>query len=603
MVKLYLSDSKETLLVKISGDNFYELIEVLKEFRFQFREEYEGRTSVWVKNAIETKPALEKLLRVETFSISEEVFDRVEAKPETERFRVSFNEDLLMSPPVGEYQVEAIKRGIKQSRLYLAHKMGLGKTFIIISILNHLWEAKLIDKILIVAPPASVYNFRRELLKFNSFNLQPEEIYVANAKRRDPFQDNIKIVIMTYRTFLMLSDTAYKKKMGRSSKKYRTACLPIGDWGTERAIILDEAHMIKNRQARQTVALQLHKHYFKFRYLLSGTPYPRGIEDLYSQIKFLDGNLITEDYYDWLKTVAYLGDKWSEWGIASYNKRGVREFLERIDPWIIREFAEDNLNLPSHIKRQVYTEISDTQREIYRYYIRTFLEKSKAESGIIKVKEIYLNFSRISLALENPCILKGKIDPLGDPEFYKLVEHWNFKDHSKLEVLTSLLEKYVNEEGKKTIIWSSHPLTIKQLGEYYKKYNPIIIHGEMEIPLGVSKEEYRDSLVEKFKKDKKHKILIASSLMLARAVNLVEAPRAICFDRGWNFEIWEQLSKRNHRIGSTETVVLDSIILENTLEERLDRVLEKREDIDKNLLKYNSLSKEQWERLFEGHEI
>jgi SNF2 family DNA or RNA helicase len=232
-----------------------------------------------------------------------------------------------------------------------------------------------------------------------------------------------------------------------------------------------------------------------------------------------------------------------------------------------------------------------------------YMTDNKDKNGRLNTREMYLNFPRISLCLDNPCILKGKIDPQKEPEFYSMVEKWKFEDHSKLEVVTSLLEKFIDTEGKKTILWSGHPMSIKQLGEYYKKYNPILIHGEIEIPKGVTRDEYRDGLIEKFKKQKKHKLLIASYRMIARAVNIVEAPRAICFDRPWDFEIWDQMSKRNHRIGTTERVLMRPIVFENTIEERQDRVLENRERLDKDLFKYDSLSKDQWESIFEGKEL
>ena len=50
-----------------------------------------------------------------------------------------------------------------------------------------------------------------------------------------------------------------------------------------------------------------------------------------------------------------------------------------------------------------------------------------------------------------------------------MVDKWKFEDHSKLEVTTALLERFITDEGKKTILWSGHPMSIKQLGEYYKK--------------------------------------------------------------------------------------------------------------------------------------
>lgn len=603
MIRLFLSRDKQKLVVKISGDNFLEIKDCLKENWFKFQTEFEYQDMVWIKNITECEEALEELLKIEKFDIPEKIYQAMIKKPETEKFRIKYDPKLLGGTPLGDYQVEGIKQGIKQSRLYLAHKMGLGKSFITIGILNHLWHEKLIDKILIVAPTESIYNFRRELLTFNTFGLKKEEIYIANSMRRDPFQKEVKIALMTYRTFLMLSDDAYFKVFKKKSKNYRTACIDLDNWGNEKAIVLDEAHLIKSRSSRWTKALHLHKHHFRFRYLLSGTPYPKGIEDLYSQIQFLDPQLLSRDYHTWIKKVAFLGTRWSDYAIREYNEEGIKEFLEEVKPWIIREFTEDNLDLPDLYVQNVYAEISKKQEKIYRYFIKLVMENNKKKFGRINLREVFMNFPRIVLALDNPSILKGKIDPQLEPEFYKLIDKWKFEDHSKLEATTSLLKKYVEDEEKKVIIWSGHPLTIKQLGEYYKKYNPILIHGEIEIPKGVSREKHRDSLLEKFKKTKKHKVLIASYYMIARAVNIVEAPRAICFDRSWNFEIWEQMSKRNHRYGTTEDVFMRPIILENTLEERLDRILKQRASLDKDLLNYDSLNKEQWESIFGGKEL
>ena len=62
-----------------------------------------------------------------------------------------------------------------------------------------------------------------------------------------------KIIICTYRTFLMLSDDYYgyanPKKKGMV-KKYKKTTIPFNTWGTNRCIILDESHKAKNPKAR-----------------------------------------------------------------------------------------------------------------------------------------------------------------------------------------------------------------------------------------------------------------------------------------------------------------------------------------------------------------
>lgn len=605
MIRVGVSKNKKKITVKMGGDRFWDFKDILNDYQFQYNDTFEGESHIWTKTAVLAADALLELLDIENFKISDEVLQALNPEPETKFVRNPFEESLLKSKPIGDFQIRAIKQGITQSRLYLAHKMGLGKSFMIISILNHLMANGSIDRILIVAPTESIINFKRELLRFNTFNLKEEEIGIASTKNRTPFNDTNRVVIARYRSFLMISDDYYKKKTRKKKDigLYKTACIPFDKWGTSRAIVLDEAHLIKTSGARWTNALNIHKHFFEYRYLLSGTPYPKGIEDLYSQIKFMDDNLIPIPYSDWLPTIAQQGTDYSQYEINGYKEEAVKDFLKHIDRWIIREFTEDNLDLPERFVTNTYVEMNPAQRRIYQEFISYRLDQNISKNGRIVMREIFSDFPNISLALDNPSILKEKADSFDNPSLQALLKKWKFKDHSKVEALDSLLEKFVDEEGKKTIIWSGHPLTIMQLEEHYQKYNPIAIHGELKTPKGQTREDMRDELVERFKKNPDHKILIASYYMIARAVNIVEAPRSICFDRPWNFEIWDQMTKRNHRYGSTEDVFIKSLVIEESLDERLDRTLIQRERVDRELLEYRSLSKEQWKSLFEGKDI
>lgn len=603
MVKI-VSNERE-VGVKIYGPNFEVMKEILKENKFTFDlGPFEGETKVWRKKLYSAKEGILELRKIEVFNIDRDLLEAMEPQPETEFLRIPYKESCLRKEPLGDYQVNGIKRHSKQTRLLNAFKMGLGKTYTVISALNHLWDRDLIDRILIVAPTESLYNFKREILECATFPITEDEIYMANVENRDPFGSDCKVVIMTYRSFLMLSDEAYFRVKKKRAKNYRLACLPIDQWGTKRAIVLDESHKIKSTKARQTKVLHLHKHHFRFRYLLSGTPYPNGVADLYSQITFMDEGLIPETYHEWLETVAYLGNRWSDYAINSYKADEVENFLEKVKPWILREFAEGNIELPDQFIKKIYVGMNKKHREIYRRFIKYILTVSREEHGRIIMKEVYKKFPYVTLAVNNPCLLKGKEEfAVHDRYLASLIDSWKFEDHSKLDACTSLLERYINEEKKKVIIWTGHPLTNEQLKEYYKKYNPISIHGQIEVPKGMLKAEYRDQLLEKFKKDPKHHILIASFQMLSSAVNIVEAPRAINFDRSWSFLHWAQLIKRNHRIGSTEEVIVNPLIIEKTIEEKQDRVLEKRENLDQELLNRDSLSQKEWEELFEGVEI
>ena len=283
---------------------------------------------------------------------------------------------------------------------------------------------------------------------------------------------------------------------------------------------------------------------------------PNGLADWYNQMMFLDESIINNDYYSWLSTVASVGNRFSDYSINYYYKDKEAEFAKRIEPWVMREFTEGNIVLPELDIQRVYLRANKEQETIYHTLVKYVLSVLKEEDGVVIPKRVESKLPFIMQAVENPCLLKGKIDPLVSSTLYKLVDKWEFENHSKLPYLDALLERYVSE-GKRIIIWSGHPLSIQQLEAYYGKYNPVALHGELPLLRGESKAEMRNRVIDEFKYNDSHKIAILSYLMASTAVNITQSSRSIYFDRSFNSVYYSQSLKRNHRIGQTENVIVN----------------------------------------------
>ena len=520
------------------------------------------------------------------------------------------NPEYLKLPPIKgkapyeDFQLEGIKKAISVNRFYFADDMGLGKTYQDISALNHIFRRKNIDSVLIVCPSEAVYNWRVEIKTFFIDKVNDEDVYIADVKNRDPFNSGKRFIIMTYRTFLMLSDDAYYKKTGKRGVNYKKATMDLSVWGNNRAIILDEAHNIKNRKAKQSRALMLHRNFFEYRTLMSGTPYPNAIEELHNQIKFLDNKIQPKGFDSFVNSIAVVEDGRFGKQIVKYKRDKVQEFIESIAPIYIRRLSKDCLDLPEKIEKTIHIKMNDKQKKIYQeLVIREIKSISKDNDGELRVRDVLNKFPYLLLAMHDPKIINLKKDKKVISETIKdnfdtLIEKWNFKDNSKLEVCKSLLDKYIGEEGRKVILWSGHPYVIDSLKSYFSKYNPIAIHGETKFK---DKTKERNELLETFKHDPKHNLLIASYLVLKTAVNIVEATRTIYFDRGYDFVSFSQSSMRNYRIGSKEPVVENYLILDNTLETVQDFKLKQKADLNQMLMKRESLSQEEWKALFEGN--
>lgn len=617
MNKCWLSKDKNYFVIKISGSTFQSLLEMVRTNKFWYAftpddniNNGQCESNIWYKQIDYIEDFLFDVQSIEPLSMTEELKQRIDPDPETEYLRVCYNPNLLTAPPLAEYQERTIRQAIKQTRCYLAHKQGLGKTYMAFGILNHLWANDLVDRCLIVCRPEGVHNLKRELLRFNTFGLTEEDIYIVDVKNRDPFNSNAKVVISNYRSFLMVCSDTYKKEhKGKTlSAKSRVVKPPIdlSNWGEKgRVLFLDEAHSAKNRQAGQTKCLMKEAEFFRFRYLMSGTPYPNGVMDLWSQFKIMDPNIIHSDYNRWLDKIAFIGTRFSQYQFRAYKPGPVKSFLKKVEPWIIREFAEDNLNLPEQIVKKVYFELSPKQRKIYQKFV-VYVMNNVMENNSMKtvMREVYKQFAKVQQAVIDPCMMKGKFSEYDDPELIKLVDDWKFEDNPRVEMCDSILEDIFDRNpNSKVIIWSGHPATIQRLGEHYSKYDPVLVHGEIKAN-NKSRDEQISDIVDEFKNNSKHKILIASYYMIATSQNIIEANSTIYFDRPYDFVIYDQSRERNHRPTSMfDSIEVYNIIGEHTIEEKQDRVLDKRNDMDKELLNFDSLTKEQWKDLFEGKEI
>src|SRR4029078_1007421 len=99
----------------------------------------------------------------------------------------------------------------------------------------------------------------------------------------------------------------------------------------------------------------------------------------------------------------------------------------------------------------------------------------------------------------------------------------------------------------------------------------LIYHGG--VPM-----KQREPVLAKFKNDPDAHLLLMSYATGAVALNLQFAGSVFLFDRWWNPAVEDQAINRAHRIGCKSQVIVTKFISQDTIEERIDKVLtEKRE--------------------------
>ncbi|SFK80416.1 Helicase conserved C-terminal domain-containing protein, partial [Streptosporangium canum] len=141
----------------------------------------------------------------------------------------------------------------------------------------------------------------------------------------------------------------------------------------------------------------------------------------------------------------------------------------------------------------------------------------------------------------------------------------------KLARLEELAEEIV-EEGDKALVFTQYTEFGSLLQPYLTAHldRPVLwLHG------GLPKNR-REELVERFQHDDEPMLLLLSLKAAGTGLNLTAANHVIHVDRWWNPAVENQATDRAFRIGQSRNVQVRKFICVDTLEERIDEMIERK---------------------------
>lgn len=592
-----------------NSDVFQSIISILKENRCH----YKPARKYWEIPVIRYDRVLEALQDVDTIQISEADQRLIPAlaigEPEMHlaKSRLTFHGELLRWPPIPgkppfeDFQLRDILRSINRNRYGLFLDMGLGKAYIAAAIIAHLRYYKLADKVLLISSNIGAANMVHELKKF-IVDLDPNEVVcltkISRVKKKDReiFKPEAKIIITNYSTIRHLSDHYHSLTAKSKSKTYLKAPIPIEEWlgGKPGILLLDESHALGNPQSLQTKKIMMHAPFFEYRYEFTGTPADKP-EKLYSQLKILDPVLVHNlSFQDWTAEYNEVGNGFSSYAINpnGWKHDKLQQLNERlVKDYVIFRKGEDCLELPPNIIKKLYARMDKKHHSIYQAFVTTTLNDIKVRTGSLKARDIINAFPYMQMALDNPSLLLSHSSILG-VELHRTIEGFKFEnDSTKIEMLSDILSEKVDEQGERGIIWIYHPDTAHKLMKIYEKYNPLYIVGEIE-------DAERMPIIEKFKAQKEHKILIAGIPVLNTSVTITEATFQVYFERVYNFAQYWQSMARIHRIGQTKTTITYVLIYDESIDVALDVNLSNKDILNSKILSKEFLSLDEWKKIF-----
>lgn len=445
----------------------------------------------------------------------------------------------------------------------LADDMGLGKTLQTLAFLENLQSKNDLGSTLVLVPTSLVYNWMSEAkkftpsLKFVNFNSKEKHIVETALKE----EENV-IIISTYGLF-----TEHEEFFQQFN------------WNIH---IFDEAQNLKNIVTKRTTAARRLNANFKL--CLTGTPLENHLGEFYSLMDLcVPGSLGA--YEDFKKV--YVNP-------YTIDKEDIRFLKLKAKPLVMRRTKKEILTeLPDKTVSIMKIPFSEEQQKIYRDVALSWNEKVKAsinEVGEAKSQMIMLTaLLRLRQVCSDPSALPGV----------------NYKEEPpKVQLLVDTLESIV-DAGESAIVFTQfiHSLEriVKNLGD--KKIRVFAMDGR-------SSKAKREEMLQSFEKCEEGSVLVMTLKTGGVGLNLTKASYVFHLEPWWNPAVEDQATDRVHRLGQKKKVQVYRYIMEESVEEKIEKLKERKssyfkslfdaEDADEQvdlLKKSGGLSKEDFEYL------
>jgi len=580
--------------------HFSHIIALFKKYHFDF----EPLSKTWfTKSAIQASTIIDDLKAYDTIDATDSDYSLLEdfiypIENSIKKVKIPLDDEYFIKHPplIGKpnyetFQLDAIRRAVTQNKVILDISMGHGKSFIFSAALYHLMKKGLVDKCLIICRLEGMENIKLEMLKFMDGLLTEDDFAIVDTDHRE-IEDyfNKKVIITNYVTFRLTGkyydSLRVKRKKGEQVKKPKKPVINFSSWGDNRLLLLDESQEVNNHDSLQSHFIQLYASNFSRIINMSGS---LGYKFLhyYSHCKILIPETVPYSFSEWTSYVANKGTYFSDFAISDFKEHKIKEFKEKVLDKIQVTYR-NCIELPENKEEVIYVRMNDKLKKIYRSFLDSEIEKIKHSRGE-KGKDITGN----DLKNRFGSICQVASDPILLPPEQRI--GWKFTDSPKVEVLKSLLEKYVEEDNQKVVIWSVHPKILNELKEVLKKYNPIIIHGDKDTSVDTKD---RIAEIKKFQTDKNIKVALLSYVM-STSINLVEATRQIYFDLPLDSDDFNQSKARIHRQGQQNKVITNYLQYNNSVDIYVWEEILMAKDKTKNILSSKeSLSLEDYKNIF-----
>ncbi|MVN92062.1 DEAD/DEAH box helicase [Mucilaginibacter aquatilis] len=420
----------------------------------------------------------------------------------------------------------------------LADDMGLGKTIQTLALLQKNKEdAAAIGATctsLLIMPTSLIYNWINEAARFTPTLRMMVHTGAFRYKSPDVF-GKYDVVVTTY---------------GISRIDVELFKAFFFDY-----IILDESQNIKNPSSKSYQAVKQLKSRHKL--ILSGTPVENTVNDLWTQMSFINPGLLGSQQFFLNEFVTPIEKKKDE------DKAHRLQAL--IKPFVLRRTKEQvATELPPKTEQLFYCKMTDEQSTVY--------EKIKSEYR----NELLQSLEDGTFAQTQIQVLQGLIKLRQIANHPSMIDESYEGDSGKFEDVVHTLSN-VLDGGHKVLIFSQF---VKQLNIYRQYFD----QKNIKYTYLDGSTQNRGEVVKKFQQDAKTQVFLISIKAGGVGLNLTEADYVFILDPWWNPAVEQQAIDRTHRIGQTKNVFIYKFITKDTVEEKILALQQRKLTVARSLI-------------------
>lgn len=382
---------------------------------------------------------------------------------------------------------------------------------------------------LVVMPTSLVFNWRREIRKF----APSLRVYTYTGSQRNFLQgqtaiiDEYDVILTTYG--IVRNDIDILKQAEFF------------------LVILDESQYVKNHTSKSYKAVTELKS--RYRFVLTGTPVENSLSDLWSQMNFLNKGVLGGFQFFRQNFILPIENQKEEEVIGRLQTM--------IRPFILRRTKEEVArDLPPLTEQTIICPMSPSQESLYER------EKSVVRNAILA------NIESNGIEKSSLVILQGMTRLRQIANHPRLVDKSSNDDSGKFTEIIQSLKNLVAEQHK-VLVFSSFVTHLELIREHLEQCR---IKYSMLTGLTTGREE----IIRGFQDDRKNFIFLISIKAGGVGLNLTSADYVFIIDPWWNPAVEEQALSRAYRIGQEKPVFVYRFITENSIEEKIELLKQKK---------------------------